>query len=224
MAAFRRALVTGGSRGIGQAVAQLLRERGVEVWTPERRELDLSDAASIDAFLAQHPDLPIDILVNNAGINVINPLEAIHSDDWQAMLQINLSAPLRLMQGCTGHMKRQNWGRIVNISSIFSEVSRPSRGAYSATKAGLNGLTRAVATELAPHNILVNALCPGYVETELTRANNPPDALDRIRDSIPMRRLAQPHEIAAWVVFLSSEDNSYMTGQVVFVDGGFTCQ
>jgi len=220
----RRALVTGASRGIGAAIAEMLRQQGTEVIAPIRADLDLSDPDSVQNYLRANRNMEVDILVNNAGINFINEIEAIEMEAWQAMLQVNLTAPMQLIQGFAPHMKHQGWGRIVNISSIFSHVVKEGRAAYSATKSGINGLTRGAAVELAPHGILVNAVCPGYVETEMTRANNDESAIQSIAAAIPLQRLARPEEIAHWVAFLCSEANSYMTGQTLLVDGGFTCR
>lgn len=218
-----RALVTGASRGIGAATAQALREQGVDVLTPTRQELNLDDPASIQTYV-QAQGGQIDILVNNAGINVLDALEDIAPDNWQRMVQVNLTAPLLLIQGLTGGMKARNWGRIVNLSSIFGVVTKERRGAYSAVKAGLNGLTRTAAVELAPHGVLVNSICPGYVETELTRANNSPEELQKIAATIPLNRLAAPEEIARMIALLCSDANTYLTGQTLIVDGGFTCR
>jgi 3-oxoacyl-[acyl-carrier protein] reductase len=121
-------------------------------------------------------------------------------------------------------MMARRFGRIVNISSIWSIVSKKRRLTYSASKAGLNGMTRALAVELAPYNILINAVAPGYVNTELTRQNNSEQDIHAIKETIPLRRLAEPSEIAETVFFLCSERNTYITGQVITVDGGFTCQ
>jgi 3-oxoacyl-[acyl-carrier protein] reductase len=217
-----RALVTGGSRGLGAAIARELERRGMEVLAPPRAQLDLADPASIESFIRAHASARIDVLVNNAGINHIRPLEKLAPAEWQQMLQVNLTAALALTQGFTPGMRAQRWGRIVNVSSIFSLVARSSRAAYAATKAGLNGLTRTCAVELAPDNILVNAICPGYVETEMTRRNNPPEELEKIKATIPLGRLAQPEEIAHVAGFLCSEENSYCTGQMIVADGGFT--
>lgn len=218
-----RALVTGASRGIGAATAQALREQGVDVLTPTRQELNLDDPASIQTYV-QAQGGQIDILVNNAGINVLDALEDIAPDNWQRMVQVNLTAPLLLIQGLTGGMKARNWGRIVNLSSIFGVVTKERRGAYSAVKSGLNGLTRTAAVELAPHGVLVNSICPGYVETELTRANNSPEELQKIAATIPLNRLAAPEEIAHMIALLCSDANTYLTGQTLIVDGGFTCR
>jgi NAD(P)-dependent dehydrogenase (short-subunit alcohol dehydrogenase family) len=220
----RRALVTGGARGIGAAIADALRSQGIEVIAPSRQELDLGDRASVSAFLDDPSSQNMDILVNNAGINFLNEIDRIADQDWDEMLRVNVTAPMELIRGFSPAMKYRRWGRIVNISSIFSLVTRAKRGAYSAAKSGLNGLTRTAAVELAPHGILVNAVCPGYVETELTYQNNSPEQLAAIAETIPARRLAQPEEIANLVAFLCSEKNTYLTGQTITIDGGFTCQ
>src|SRR5687767_3360018 len=129
----RRALVTGASRGIGAAIAAELAARGAEVWRPERGQLDLADAASVHAFVAAMT--PVDILVNNAGINLIAPLDVIQDMDWDSMFAVNVASPRRLIQGVASGMQQRGWGRIVNIGSIFGQVSKEGRAAYSATKA-----------------------------------------------------------------------------------------
>jgi 3-oxoacyl-[acyl-carrier protein] reductase len=217
----RKALVTGASRGIGSAIAEALRGAGLEVVSPPRSELDLLEPASIDRFIEAHRDGGISVLVNNAGINPIEALEEISTENWSRTLQINLNAPFRLIQGLSIGMKEKGWGRIVNISSIWAVVSKEKRISYSSAKSALTGLTRTSAVELAPYGVLVNAVCPGFVETELTRANNPPEALEAIRQTIPLGRLAQPEEIARLVAFLCSEHNTYITGQSIVIDGGF---
>jgi 3-oxoacyl-[acyl-carrier protein] reductase len=136
---------------------------------------------------------------------------------------MNLTAVMALTRGLAPGMRDRKWGRIVNISSVFSLVTKEKRALYSATKAALNGFTRAVAVELAPDGVLVNAVCPGYVDTELTRQNNSAAELENIAQAIPMRRLAQPKEIGRFVAFLCSEENTYITGQTLVIDGGFVC-
>jgi NAD(P)-dependent dehydrogenase (short-subunit alcohol dehydrogenase family) len=218
----RTALITGASRGIGAAVKERLETDGITLIMPGRKELDLLSNASIEAYLATL-DRPIDILINNAGINFLAGIEDISSDKLEAMLQVNLVAPIRLTQGIISRMKANKYGRVVNISSIFGIVSRERRLMYTATKSGLIGITKTLAIELAPFNILVNAVAPGYVMTELTKQNNTEQELEKISKTIPMGRLAQPSEIAEVVEFLCSEKNSYITGQTIIVDGGFTC-
>ena len=217
------ALVTGASRGIGAAIAKKMVLEGLTVIAPSRADLDLRSGSSIESFLGALTR-PIDILVNNAGVNMLSSISEASDSVIQETLQVNLVAPLQLIRCVANQMMARRFGRIVNISSIWSIVSQKRRLTYSASKAGLNGMTRALAVELAPYNILINAVAPGYVNTELTRQNNSEQDIHAIKETIPLRRLAEPSEIAETVFFLCSERNTYITGQVITVDGGFTCQ
>ena len=219
----RTALITGAARGIGSAVAQLFQEQGANLLVPTRKELDLSCNDSIDKYCSQH-NLAIDILVNNAGINPLGAANEFSDSDLAETLQVNLTAPMRLIRALSPGMAKRGYGRIVNISSIWSGVAKPRRFVYSTTKAGINGLTRAVAVELAASGVLVNAVAPGFTNTELTQQNNSEEAIRQIAATIPLKRLAEPKEIAQVIAFLCSQNNSYLTGQTIFVDGGFTCQ
>jgi len=219
----RTALVTGGARGIGAAIARRLEDSGYRIIAPPRTALDLASPASIDAYLAAHGSKAVDVLVNNAGINTLRAIPEIDKKTWGEMLQVNLSAALRLTQAFAPGMAERGWGRILNVVSIFALVTRERRAAYSMTKAALAALTRTAAVEFGPRGVLVNALAPGYVDTELTRRNNPPDAIAAIEATIPLRRMAQASELAEVAAFLVSDANSYLTGQTVVVDGGFTC-
>ena len=217
------ALVTGASRGIGAAIAQRLVADGYHVLAPMRQEMDLESNTSIDTYLSKIKD-HIDILVNSAGINRISFMSDIKDRDIDDTLQINLIAPLRIIREVSPSMQKKGFGRIVNISSVWSIVSRAGRISYSMSKAALNGMTRSLAMELSSYNILVNSVAPGYVLTDLTRQNNSEAELEIIRKTIPLQRLAEPQEIANVVAFLCSEQNTYLTGQTLVVDGGFTCQ
>lgn len=216
----RVVLITGASRGIGAAIAKHFCASGLKVIAPGRAEMDLASTESVQRYCDRLSD-SVDVLVNNAGINTIENWDKIGAEQWSEMVRIDLSAPLELAQRFAPGMKARGWGRILNISSIFSLVTKERRLAYSTVKAGLNGMTRALALELAPYHVLVNALCPGYVETELTRANNTPEELALIARAIPVGRLAQPDEIARVAFFLCSEENTYLTGQTLVADGGF---
>lgn len=215
-------LVTGGSRGIGKAIVERYRKAGFEVFAPPRSELNLLDSDSVDRFISLNIDKKIDVIINNAGINDINLIENITDDEINKMLMTNLISPVRLVRGFVGQMKRRNFGRIVNIGSVWAVVSKPGRAVYSASKNALHGITNTLALELASYNILVNTVCPGFVLTELTEKNNTPEQIKQLAKDIPVGRLAKPEEIAETVFFLGSEQNTYLTGQKIVIDGGFS--
>lgn len=215
-------LITGASRGIGSALKARFSSEEMTVLTPGRNELDLLSNSSIDSYLASLTG-SVDILVNNAGINYLAALEEITSETMEAMMQVNLTAPLKLIKGVVPEMKKNQYGRIINLSSIFGVVSKERRLLYTTTKSALIGMTKTLALELGAYNILVNCIAPGYVLTELTRQNNTQQEIERINAAIPMKRMAEPAEIAEVAVFLCSDKNTYITGQTIIVDGGFTC-
>ena len=218
----KKALITGGSRGIGAAIAKLLGEAGYEVFIPPRLEMDLSDAQSIKMFCNSYKNTTFDILVNNAGINDIHPIDEVTDDEIYSMVDINLIGPMMLIRGIIPNMKKQHYGRIVNIGSIWGGVGKPGRMVYAATKHGIHGITQTLAVELAPYNILVNTVCPGFTLTELTRKNNNETEIKEISSFIPIGRMAEAEEQARAVMFLAGEENTYITGQQLFVDGGYT--
>ena len=218
----RTVLITGGSRGIGAATAKRFQEAGYTVIAPTHSELDLSSRESIKHYLDSSKDTPFDSVINNAGINPINQLEDIGDEDLYQTMEINLVAPILLLRGMVGAMKKRGYGRIVNIGSIWGVVSKEKRAVYAVTKNGLHGLTNTLAIELGPFGILVNTLCPGYTNTELTKKNVSQTTADAIAQDIPLRRFAEPEEIAEMIYFLGSERNTYITGQRIVVDGGYT--
>jgi 3-oxoacyl-[acyl-carrier protein] reductase len=218
----KRALITGASRGIGHAIMALLLEQGYEVVAPGHQELDLSSVRSMEEYIGTIKS-DFDVLVNNAGINPIAKLCALDASVLAEVISVNLVAPIMLMKYCSVGMVERGYGRIVNISSIWGSVSKEGRGAYSAAKAGLEGVTRTAAIELGAYNVLVNAVAPGFVLTDLTRKNNSPEEIERIASSLPLKRLADPIEVAKFVEFLCSESNSFITGQTIRIDGGFSC-
>jgi 3-oxoacyl-[acyl-carrier protein] reductase len=220
----KRVFITGGARGIGRSIVVQYQQAGYEVISPTRTELDLASVTSIKDYLARHNSLNVDVLINNAGENRINALENIEIEQWQRIQMVNLTAPFMLIQHMTPYMLQQGWGRIVNISTIYSLLSRAGRAPYSTSKAGLNALTRTAALEYANGNVLANSICPGFVETDLTHQNNTPAQIEALRAQIPLGRLATTSEIAELTFFLGSERNTYITGQTIIIDGGFTLQ
>jgi 3-oxoacyl-[acyl-carrier protein] reductase len=220
----RRVFLTGGSRGIGLAIREEFEKHGQTVICPSRTELDLSSTESVQSYLKNYAPKNIDILINNAGINFPTPIPAIELDRWETTLKVNLTAPFLLSRHFSEGMRKQGWGRILNVSSIFSLLSRDGRAAYSAAKAGLNGFTRTCAVEWGAQGVTVNAICPGYIDTALTRQNNSEADIAKICQNIPLKRLADSSEISRMAVFLCSDHASYLTGQCLVVDGGFSIQ
>jgi NAD(P)-dependent dehydrogenase (short-subunit alcohol dehydrogenase family) len=215
----RRILLTGGSRGIGAAIKQQL-SKTYDVVTPSRSELNLLDSQSILDYVAK--DHEFDILINNAGINIIKPTAQITNDDIRQINMINLEAPLMLVRALAPHMQQQKYGKIVSLSSIWGIRSKEQRVLYSGTKFGLIGQVKGLAREFAIDNVLVNAVCPGFTDTELTKASLSMEQREEMEMQVPLQRFAQPSEIAKLVEFLVGEQNTYLTGQAIVIDGGFT--
>jgi 3-oxoacyl-[acyl-carrier protein] reductase len=237
-------LVTGATRGIGKQIADdlaMLNAQLILTGTHPDQILELNNYAksrnlnttyycvdllnkeSLDIFIEKLSDHPkIDGLVNNAGINRLNYINDIVEHDWDEMIAVNLSAPFRLLKAISKKMIAHQFGRIINIASIFSTISKEKRSAYSATKFGLHGLTVGVSNDLARHNILVNTLSPGFVMTDLTRRNLSATEMEQLANQVPAKRLADVKDISNVAVFLLSEMNTYLTGQNIVVDGGFT--
>lgn len=216
-----KALITGSSRGIGKSIKLLFEKKGIEVFAPTRQEMDLNSNESIKKYIDIIPG--VDILINCAGVNKLASTEEMTLESFQEMLQINLIAQTMIIKYITPFMKKQNYGRIVNFASIWCNFSKERRLMYTIAKAGIKGLTIASAVEFAKYNIMVNAVAPGFVNTEMTSKNNTPKQIESIVEMLPIKRLAEPNEIAELVYFLSSKENSFMTGQTIFVDGGFSC-
>ncbi len=208
-----RILVTGGSRGIGKDICDKFTKEGHEVIAPDREELDLSQPIS---FI---PD-KIDVLVNNAGINLVNSI--FDGENYEEIMQVNYFSPLKLFKLCLPHMKKQNYGRVINIGSVWVDYAKPGRSAYSASKNALHSLTKSITSEYGTYNILANTVSPGFFMTDMTYRNNTEEAIKELRNKIPVGRLGYTNEVADLVYFLTIK-NSYISGQNIVIDGGYSC-
>ena len=226
-------LVTGATRGIGLSIAQAFRNNGAIVLGTGTRPMvkanfdeyfqaDFSDFLQIQACADFIRNKKPDILINNAGINKNLPFLSIEPELFQRIQQVNVVAPFILCQAAIPGMKEKKWGRIVNITSVWSKISKAHRASYSASKFALDGLTTALAAEYAVDGILANCVAPGFTDTELTREMLGEKGITEILKTVPIGRMANPDEIANFVLWLSSEENKYLTGQNIPIDGGFT--
>ena len=241
----KRALVTGASQGIGQAVALRLASEGAKVAINYRShregadataaqvaqaggtalvlQADVSQAKEVRALVQQVEDAweGIDILVNNAGITRDNLLLRLSEDDWDQVIDTNLKGAFLCTKAALRSMVRQRWGRIVNMSSVVALTGNPGQANYAAAKAGLIGLTRTTAHEVASRNITVNALTPGFIATSMVGALAP-KTQEAIKERIPLGRFGSAEDVAGLVAFLASDDARYITGQVIGIDGGLS--
>jgi 3-oxoacyl-[acyl-carrier protein] reductase len=235
----KTAIVTGGSRGIGHSIATTLYEACARVAILGRDGVKAQEAAqgfgerargypcdvanpeAVEAAVARiEEDLgSADILVNNAGFTRDNLMFRLSEDDWDAVLETNLKGTFLMIKHAARGMLKRRWGRIINITSVVGIAGNKGQANYSASKAGIIGLTKSAAKELASRNVLVNAIAPGYIDTELTR-NISDEAKQALRTAIPLGRLGEGRDIAHAVLFLASDLASYITGQVLVVDGG----
>ncbi|WJV52116.1 3-oxoacyl-ACP reductase FabG [Pectobacteriaceae bacterium CE90] len=233
------ALVTGASRGIGRAIAEVLVARGAKVigtatsekgaadisaWLGEKGKgylLNVADAASIESVLADiHAEFgDIDILVNNAGITRDNLLIRMKNDEWQDVLDTNLSSVFRLSKAVLRTMMKKRFGRIITIGSVVGSSGNPGQANYAAAKAGLIGFSKSLACEVASRGITVNVVAPGFIETDMTRALTDEQRAGILAD-VPANRLGDAKEIASAVAFLASDEAGYITGETLHVNGG----
>lgn len=206
------ALVTGGSRGIGKAIVDVFVSNGHSVYSPTRTELDLTQPVNLT-------NREFDIVINCAGINPIKFLDSISSDE---VMRVNYYSPLEIIQQCIPYMVNKQYGRIVNIGSVWIDTAKQGRLAYSASKNALHALTKAITAEYGHWNILANTVSPGFIETDLTFKNNTPEDILKIIHNIPVSRLGKPEEVAK-LVYQLTIDNDYISGQNIRIDGGFSC-
>ena len=230
----KTAIVTGGTRGIGRAIAERLLKDGIKVivtGTSDNgsypkgtiyKQVDFLDDESFKSFCEFILKTEVDILVNNAGINKIGEIADIDLADFDDVIKVNLRAPFRLSQLVIPGMKQNQWGRIVNISSIFGKISKEHRAPYSASKFAIDGMTAAISSEVSEYGILVNSVAPGFIDTDMTRKILGQSEMKLMASKIPMKRLGQADEIAALVSWLVSKENTYITSQNITIDGGFT--
>jgi 3-oxoacyl-[acyl-carrier protein] reductase len=238
----KTALITGGTRGIGAAIMKLFYDAGAKIictgTSPEViKDLNKKNTDSRIEYLAvnffnnksyklfikelQRFDR-IDILVNNAGVNRIQNNIDTDDVDYNFIMDVNVKGPYRVSREISKKMMKHGYGRIINITSIWSTITRPGRSLYTTSKFAIVGLTKSLAVEFAGNNILVNSVGPGFTLTELTCSTNSLDEQEQISSLIPLKRMAEPSEIANLVLFLASDLNTYITGQNIIIDGGYT--
>ncbi|SIS91785.1 3-oxoacyl-[acyl-carrier-protein] reductase [Roseivivax lentus] len=235
----KSALITGASGGIGGEIARALHGAGAQVGLSGTREAplqelagelgerafvlpcNLSDAEAVAALPKQAAEAmgAVDILVNNAGITRDNIFMRMSDDEWQSVLDVNLTATFKLCKGVMRGMMKARWGRIVNISSIVGATGNPGQANYAAAKAGMVGMSKSLAYEVATRNITVNAVAPGFIETAMTEKLTD-EQKGQIMGQIPMARMGTPGEIAAAVLYLASPEAGYVTGTTLHVNGG----
>lgn len=209
-----KVLITGSSRGIGKEISKYFHERNHILYCPTRNELDLSKDVKLK-------EVDFDIIINNAGINPISKFEDSYKN-LDVVLNTNFVSAYQIINQCLPHMIKNKYGRIINIGSIWIDIAKEGRFCYSVSKNSLHCLSKFITVEYSKYNILSNTVSPGFIDTELTRKNNTNEEIEILKNKIPCNRLGLPQEIAKLVYQLSIE-NSYISGQNIIIDGGYSC-
>jgi NAD(P)-dependent dehydrogenase (short-subunit alcohol dehydrogenase family) len=231
----KKIFISGASRGIGLAIAHAFRAEGAWVIGTQTGNNSTTDDVCQEWVTADFLDVEQikncadivrhaepDVLINNAGINKIAPFVEITPGDFQSIQQVNVFAPFLLCQAAIPAMVRRGWGRVVNVSSIWGKISKEHRASYSTSKFALDGMTLALAAEHSADGVMANCIAPGFIDTELTRSVLGEQGMQAIASTVPARRLGQADEVARMVLWLASEENTYLTGQNIAIDGGFS--
>ena len=217
----KRALVLGGRGDIGWAISNQLHHDGLEVVSVGRSEFSLGSFEQIDSYFIKNGN-NFDVLVHSAGLNYPKTFERLSDEEISESLDVNLLGFLRVVRTCLPYWKKNNFGRVVVISSLYGFLARRGRLPYVTAKHALNGAVKTLAIELAEYGVLVNSIAPGYIETKMTHTNNSTEVIKKFISGIPIGRLGLPQDIADVASFLCSEKNKYLTGQDIVVDGGFS--
>ncbi len=228
----KKILVTGYNSGIGNCLIKKYLSLGAKVFSTslklEFKKKNLTvfrcnflDKNSKRNFLKKIENITFDVVINNAGINIIDEIYKIKNEDIENIIKVNLIIPSQIIKITSRKMIKKRKGKIINISSIFGSISKSKRASYSSSKSGLIGLTKACALDLAKYNILVNSVSPGFVDTALTRKVLGKSLMNKMKNNIPLKKIAKPEEIIPYIIFLSSDNNHYITGQNCIIDGGF---
>ena len=231
----KKILVTGYNSGIGNCLIKKYLSLGAKVYSTSTKlefkkknlivlKCNFLNQNSQDIFFKKIENITFDVVVNNAGINIIDEIYNIKDQDIEKIIRINLTIPAQIIKLTSRRMIKRRKGKIINISSIFGSISKSKRASYSSSKSGLIGLTKASALDLAKYNILINSVSPGFIDTKLTRKILGKNLMKKMKNQIPLKKIAKPDEIIPYIIFLSSDNNNYITGQNCVIDGGFVIQ